>query len=93
MFLLQDNRPLDDYILQPSEVDAIFDASITDLLHLFAGDLEQMTLTGVQHAGSPNATTISTEVTLADFVPGTTYWVNLIVMCERFLNGERPLAI
>ena len=93
VFLLQDDRPLDDYILQPSEVEAIFDASITDLLRLFAGDLEQMTLTGVQHAGAPNATTISTEVTLGNFVPGTTYWVNLLVMCERFLNGERPLAI
>ncbi len=93
VFLLQDDRPLYDDVLQLSEVDAVFDAPITDLLHLFSGDLEQMNLVGVQHAGSPEAVTISATVTLDDFVPGTSYWVNLLVMCERFIRGERPLAI
>lgn len=93
VFLLEDDRPLSGYVLQPSEVDAVFDAPITDLLRLFAGDLDQMTLSGVLHAGASNAATTSSEVTRRDFVPGTPYWVNLLVMCERFLNGERPLAI
>ncbi len=93
VFLLEDDRPLNDYVLQASEVDAVFDASITELLHLFAGELQQIELTGVQHAGSPEAAPISVAVTLDDFVPGSSYWVSLLVMCERFLNGEQPLAI
>ena len=93
MFLLRDDRPLNDYVLQPSEVDAILDAPITDLLNLFSGDLEEMNLVGVQHAGSAEATDVTTTATVESFVPGTSYWVNLLVMCERFLRGERPLAI
>ena len=93
VFLLRDDRPLNDYVLQPSEVDAILDAPIADLLNLFSGDLEEVNLVGVQHAGSAEATDVASTATLESFVPGTSYWVNLLVMCERFLRGERPLAI
>ena len=93
VFLLRDDRPLDGYVLQTSEVDAVFDAPISDLLQLFAGDLDTIELSGVQHAGSQDAYPVSISANLEDFVPGDSYWVNLFVMCERFLNGEQPLAI
>ncbi|MFL2985979.1 MAG: NUDIX domain-containing protein [Candidatus Poriferisodalaceae bacterium] len=93
VFLLRDDRPLNDYVLQPSEVDAILDAPIADLLNLFSGDLEEVNLVGVKHAGSTEAADVTSTATLESFVPGTSYWVNLLVMCERFLRGERPLAI
>ena len=93
VFLLRDDRPLNDYVLQPSEVDAILDAPIADLLNLFSGDLEEVNLVGVQHAGSTEAADVTSTATVESFVPGTSYWVNLLVMCERFLRGERPLAI
>ena len=93
VFLLRDDRSLDGYVLQTSEVDAVFDASISALLQLFAGDLDTIELSGVQHAGSPDAYPVSISANLEDFVPGDSYWVSLFVMCERFLNGEQPLAI
>ena len=93
VFILRDDRPLDGYVLQTSEVDAVFDAPISGLLQLFAGDLDTIELSGVQHAGSPDAYPVSSSANLEDFVPGDSYWVNLFVMCERFLNGEQPLAI
>ena len=93
VFLLRDDRPLDGYILQRTEVDAIFDASISDLLQLFAGDVDTIELAGLQHAGSPDAHSVLITATLEDFVPGASYWVNLFVMCERFLKGQQPLAI
>ncbi len=93
VFLLRDNRPLTDYVLQTTEVDAVFDAPIEDLLALFAGDINDIALTGVEHAGSGNARQVSVRVSQIDFVPGNSYWVSLFVMCERFLRGERPLAI
>ena len=93
VFLLRDDRPLGDYVLQVAEVDAIFDAPIEDLLALFAGDITEINLVGVERAGSDNASEVLACVTRADFVPGESYWVNLSIMCERFLQGRRPLAI
>jgi len=93
VFIFRDDRPLDGYVLQTSEVDAVFDAPISGLLQLFAGDLNTIELSGVQHAGSPDAYPVTISANLEDFVPGDSYWVNLFVMCERFLNGEQPLAI
>ena len=93
VFLLRDDRPLGDYVLQVAEVDAIFDAPIEDLLALFAGDITEINLVGVERAGSDNASEVSACATRADFVPGESYWVNLSIMCERFVQGRRPLAI
>ena len=93
VFLLRDDRPLGDYVLQVAEVDAIFDAPIEDLLALFAGDITEINLVGVERAGSDNAREVLACATRADFVPGESYWVNLSIMCERFLQGRRPLAI
>jgi hypothetical protein len=81
------------YVLQRAEVDAVFDAPIEDLLALFAGDINNVELFGVEHAGSEKASEVSSQVSLTDFVPGQSYWVSLFIMCERFLRGERPLAI
>jgi isopentenyldiphosphate isomerase len=93
VFLLRDDRPLNGYVLQRAEVDAVFDAPIDDLLALFAGDINNVELFGVEHAGSEKAREVSAQVSLTDFVPGQSYWVSLFIMCERFLRGERPLAI
>lgn len=93
VFLLRDDRPLTGYVLQRAEVDAVFDAPIEDLLALFAGDVNNVELFGVEHAGSEKAREVSSQVSLTDFVPGQSYWVSLFIMCERFLRGERPLAI
>jgi len=93
VFLLRDDRPLTDYVLQTTEVDAVFDAPIEDLLTLFAGDVSTIELAGVEHAGSENMGEVSVRASLADFVPGQNYWVTLFIMCGRFLRGERPLAI
>ena len=93
VFLLRDDRPLGDYVLQVAEVDAVFDAPIEDLLALFAGDITEINLVGVERAGSDNASEVLACATRADFVPGESYWVNLSIMCERFVQGRRPLAI
>ena len=93
VFLLRDDRPLVDYVLQTAEVDAVFDAPIEHLLALFAGDITHIDLVGVEHAGSDAANEVSVRVSRVDFVPGESYWVNLFIMCERLLRGVRPLAI
>ena len=92
VYLLRDDRPLADYVLARDEVDAVLDAPIADLLALFGGS-PSLTVQGVSSAGHPDASEVTFEVTLDDFVPGAEYWVVLMVMAQRFLAGQGPLAV
>ena len=92
VYLLRDDRPLTDYVLARDEVDAVLDAPIADLLALFGG-APSMTVEGIASAGHPDASGVTLEVTLDDFVPSSEYWVVLMVMAQRFLAGQGPLAV
>ena len=92
VFLLRDDRPLTDYVLARDEVDAVLDAPIADLLALFGGT-PSITVQGIAAAGHPDASEVTLEVTLEDFVPSSEYWVVLMVMAQRFLAGQGPLAV
>ena len=92
VFLLRDDRPLTGYVLARDEVDAVLDVPITDLLALLGG-APSITVQGVSSAGHPDAREIALDVTLDDFVPSSEYWVVLMVMAQRFLAGQRPLAV
>ena len=92
VYLLRDDRPLTDYVLARDEVDAVLDASIADLLALFGG-APSINVQGIASAGHPDASEITLEVTLDDFVPSSEYWVVLMVMAQRFLAGQGPLAV
>ncbi len=92
VFLLRDDRPLTDYVLARDEVNAVLDAPIADLLALFGG-APSITVQGIASAGHPDASEVTLEVTLDDFVPSSEYWVVLMVMAQRFLAGQGPLAV
>ena len=93
VFLLRDDRPLTDYVLQRTEVDAVFDAQIDEFLELLAGTVESMQITGVHHAGSSDAQDIVEQITLKDLVPGFEYWKTLMIMSQRFALNQFPLSI
>ena len=92
VYLLRDDRPLTDYVLARDEVDAVLDVPIADLLALFEGG-PPISVQGVSSAGHPDAREMAIEVTLEDLVPSAEYWVVLMVMAQRFLAGEGPLAV
>lgn len=92
VFLLRDDRPLTGYVLARDEVDAVLDVPIADLLALFSG-APSISVEGVSSAGHPDAHELTREVTLDDLVPGAEYWVVLMVMAERYLADEGPLAV
>ena len=92
VFLLRDDRPLTDYVLARDEVDAVLDVPIADLLALFEGS-PSLTVQGVSFAGHPDAREVTLEVTLDNLVPGAEYWVVLMVMAQRYLAGQHPLAV
>lgn len=93
VFMLRDDRPLDEYVLQVAEVDSVVDVSIPLLLDLIGGRVHAIDITGIAAAGSLDARAIEQRVTVADLVPGGDYWITLMVMAQRFLRGEQPLAI
>ncbi|MCY4519004.1 MAG: NUDIX domain-containing protein [Acidimicrobiaceae bacterium] len=92
VYLLRDDRPLTDYVLARDEVDAVFDVPIADLLALFEGG-PSITLRGVTSAGHADAREATFEATLDDLVPSSEYWVVLMVMAQRFLAGQGPIAV
>ena len=93
VFLLRDDRPLADYVLQRTEVDAVFDARIDEFLELLAGTVESIEIRGVRHAGRPDAQDIVEQISLEDLVPGLEYWKTLMIMSQRFARNQRPLSI
>jgi len=92
VYLLRDDRPLTGYVLARDEVDAVLDVPIADLLALLGG-APSITVQGVSSAGHPDAQKMALEVSLDDFVPSSEYWVVLMVMAQRFLAGQGPLAV
>ncbi len=92
VYLLRDDRPLDDYVLARDEVDAVLDVPIADLLALFGGT-PSISVQGVSSAGHADAQEIALDVSLDDFVPSAEYWVVLMVMAQRYLAGQGPLAV
>ncbi|WP_419865243.1 NUDIX hydrolase [Candidatus Poriferisodalis sp.] len=92
VYLLRDDRPLADYVLALDEVEAVLDVPIADLLALLNGG-PPISVHGVAAAGHLDAREVTTEVTLGDLVPSAEYWVVLMVMAQRFLADQRPLAV
>lgn len=92
VYLLRDDRPLTDYVLARDEVDAVLDVPIADLLTLFEGG-PPISVQGVSSAGHADAREMAMEVTLDNLVPSAEYWVVLMVMAQRFLAGQGPLAV
>ena len=92
VYLLRDDRPLTGYVLARDEVDAVLDVPIADLLALFDGT-PSISVQGVSSAGHPDAQETALVVSLDDFVPSAEYWVVLMVMAQRFLAGQGPLAV
>jgi len=93
VYMLRDDRPLGDYIIQQAEVDAVFDLPIDEALRILGDPSAKMRVGGVAAAGSEAANPVQRTISASDLVPGTDYWVTLMVMAKRFLAGHKPLAI
>ncbi len=93
VYLLRDDRPLSGYVIAEDEVASLIDVPIAALLEFLAGRIGELDIAGVSSAGHPHQSAFSATVTVADLVPGRDYWITLMVMAERFLRGESPLAI
>ncbi len=90
LFLLADQRPLEDYRPDRREVSVVVESTIDGLLDLFADRTEAVPARcAAGPADSPSTGTLGR----ADFVPGDQYWITALVMAQRFAAGLTPLAI
>ncbi|MEM7337449.1 MAG: NUDIX domain-containing protein [Actinomycetota bacterium] len=90
LYFVADDRPLDDYAPDPSEVSALVEIRAVDLVGLLGDEIETASVTEWSPAAGPTPA----EMTRTDLVVDTgQYWPIVAVMCERFLVGARPLAI
>jgi isopentenyldiphosphate isomerase len=92
VFLLRDDRPLSDYSPAPVEVDGLLDVPIAGLLNLFDTD-STLDVNGIAVQGDGGTTPIHRTIGEADLVPNRGYWITLLVMAQRHLAGQEPLAI
>lgn len=89
VFLVRDDRPLSAYLPDPREVDAVVDVPVDAALELFAGDRSVLPVHGIDADGRP----MTLDLSIDHLVPGDGYWITLLVMARRLLDGARPLAI
>ncbi len=90
VFFLSDDRPLDQFNPDPDEVMGLAETSASGLLALLADDVEHLDA----HQYVPGGEIEPITIVKSDLVkPIGGYWTVLLVMAERFANGQRPVAI
>ncbi|MGH1489648.1 MAG: NUDIX hydrolase [Acidimicrobiales bacterium] len=104
LYFMTDDRPLDRYNPEPTEVESLVEVAADDLLDLIAGLNSAPTAAKPAHADSrsiaasewrPGSAVTSSTITGADLIkPSDGYWTVLLVMAERYADGGgQPLAI
>jgi hypothetical protein len=90
VFLLADDRPLTAYPLDPEHAGGLVEIATADLLRVLADPAAQVECASTW-VGGPAGTRV---VGYDDLVPPLDgYWAVVTVMAERFVAGERPLAV
>jgi isopentenyldiphosphate isomerase len=90
-FFLKDDTQLDKYIMQPEEVDAIFEINIDDGRKLFSNEINFVEITGFLRE---NKKEIKKEITKNDFVEFTPYyWLKIFNLTEDINNNRKYLSI
>lgn len=86
VFLLRDDRPLAAYHPEPDEVSDLVRVRLTDGLALFAGERDCIQADGLR--------TGTVTLSRADFVdPPDHYTYRVLVLAQRFFNGEKHLIV
>ncbi|MDR1025785.1 MAG: NUDIX domain-containing protein [Lactobacillus sp.] len=90
VYFLKDYTPLDEYIMQPEEVDGVYEVDIKDGFKLFNNEVEEISVYGFNRI-TKQLETIS--VSKDKFVKkADCYFNKLLIMAERFIKGEKYLG-
>jgi len=93
VFFMRDDTPLAEYHLQEEEVDGIYELDIADALAFFSDDTQTITVEGYKRTDN-GLTPEKMSVKLENFTPRSKWlWLKIFIMAERYLNGEKYLAV
>jgi len=89
-FLLPTDQPLESFDLRGRDADGLIEISVADLLRLLGDSAERAVVRELDAQGKITSLLIG----VGDLVPPVDgYWTVVAVMAERFVAGQRPLAI
>jgi 8-oxo-dGTP pyrophosphatase MutT (NUDIX family) len=89
-YLLSDDRPLEEFTLDPSEVSGLVELTIDDLLTILHSPQATVPCRSIGIGGQPVETTCR-QSELVPIVDG--YWTVIAVMAGRFARREWPIGI
>lgn len=93
VFLLRDDREMEHYRLQESEVSGLVEMQIADGLELFGGQAEKAECNAVRVEDS-KISRFSREVRTADLIPRVdSYYLKIFIMADLYLKGYPYLSI
>ncbi|MCK5375338.1 MAG: NUDIX domain-containing protein [Alphaproteobacteria bacterium] len=93
VFFVKDDTPLSEYQLQENEVDGIYEMDINKALALFFGETDIIKIDGYKRTEDGLTTQLITA-TREDFTPHPKWqWLKILIMADRYLKGEKYLAV
>lgn len=83
-YVLKSLWKLNDTVMQPEEVDGVFEAKISDLIELFGGDTATVKIKGFLRGGKSS---VERSVKVEDFVPhGQNYYLKIFTTLDRLTD-------
>lgn len=90
LYFMTDDRPLDRYAPEPTEVESLIEVAAADLLGLIANP-DASAANG--HEWRPGSAVTPTTITANDLIkPSDGYWTVLLVMAERYATGDDQIV-
>ncbi len=92
-FFLKSDLPLNKFILQPEELDGIFEVDFKEGRKLFAKEVDKITLNGYTRKVDNTLEKAKKIVSRNDFTKYDNFWLRTFNLAEDFLNNRKYLII
>jgi len=92
-FFYKLDKPLNEYVLQPEELDGIFELNIGDGRKLFSNEVSEIKISGYLRKDDNTLETAEKTVSPKDFTKYRNFWLRTFNLAEDFLNGRKYLVI
>ena len=88
-YLLETEKKLSELVMQPEEVDGIYEASVSDMVKLFGHKTESVKINGWERQDNGVSLEEIRNVSIDSFVPhGEAYFLKIMSALERYVEGK-----
>ena len=92
-FFLKNDMPLNQFVLQPEELDGIFEVDIQSGRELFSKEVDEIKIKGYIRKEDNTLEENERIVKREDFTKFDNFWLRTFNLAEDFLNGRRYLTV